>query len=378
MLADVANQLNILQSMLDSGAISPADLNVNVSSDQELADINAWLERLAQNMPLQDGMMLDQSNSNHNNDNNVSPSSAMYAGLPPVTENHLLSASYPITNNQVSMYPNPEQDMYVRSHPIQMYEDASAIYGMTPDMTMAQQQYNPDILMSTTGYREHYVPISDIAQPNYITPDIRTSVNYTSSNKSSIKTAATKYKNPTDSKVDKAEVSETFEPGLVEASEQKKNITTMANVFTSADQDESSNKSTAKDKTNEKRQTPEEKETKQDKGTAAATKPAPNKDVIDVLSRDFASLSVETKTSTPSSNKPLYPSLDNKTPKTTTTTTTTTKIANSTVSSPTSSVQHHRQLLELIGRQINDAFAKRKANVPCSSEPARADAVQVQ
>lgn len=390
--ADIANQLNMLQSMLETGAISPADLSVNVTSEQELADINAWLERLAQNMPpqQQDGVMLDQNNGGSSSNNvNIAPQSStspssMYGGMPPVTENPLLSASYPIANNNnaMPMYPSPEQDMYVRSHPMQMYEDsvAAAMYGMTPDVAASiaphHHQYNPDLLMSTTGYREHYVPISDIAQPNYITPDIRTSVNYTSSNKSSVKTGSTKHRNPEDSKVDKKEVSETFKPGLLEASEQKKNITTMANVFTSADQDKAPSSSNEK-KTKEKQPEQEAEETAA-AAAAAASKPAPNKDVIDVLSKDFASLAVvETKSATSSSNKPLYPSLDKAAATTTTkSTTTTTKTA---TTSSTSSVQDHRQLLELIGRQINNAFAQRKANVPsCSNAPARTGSVQVQ
>lgn len=147
----------------------------------------------------------------------------------------------------------------------------------------------------------------------------------------------------------------------------------MANVFTSADQDKAPSSSNEK-KTKEKQPEQEAEET----AAAAASKPAPNKDVIDVLSKDFASLAVvETKSATSSSNKPLYPSLDKAAATTTTkSTTTTTKTA---TTSSTSSVQDHRQLLELIGRQINNAFAQRKANVPsCSNAPARTGSVQVQ
>lgn len=147
----------------------------------------------------------------------------------------------------------------------------------------------------------------------------------------------------------------------------------MANVFTSADQDKAPSSSNEK-KTKEKQPEQEAEET----AAAAASKPAPNKDVIDVLSKDFASLAVvETKSATSSSNKPLYPSLDKAAATTTNkSTTTTTKTA---TTSSTSSVQDHRQLLELIGRQINNAFAQRKANVPsCSNAPARTGSVQVQ
>lgn len=286
---EVAHHLNVLQSMLETGAVNPVDFAVPVTNDEEMASINAWLERLSQNVA-QDPMMLD----------------SMYS-IPYVPP----SDPYADLLEQQQPQPQAVEDPYVHSHPI-FQEGGHGI----------------------TGQRDHYMPQQDMLMMDHqgFQPTIHSTTNLMNAN---VKSNASfsdknKHKAPIDGgRRDKSETIETFQAIKTNkaSSEDRKNLTTLANVFNEKGNNTSSLRSFP----------PSKKETKKndlDKGQqqqlAKETKPSTqrkpvNKDVMDILASDLSDLTIKNK-------EQLYPNVSQDTRK------------------------QHRALLNLIRQQINNAY----------------------
>lgn len=282
---EVAHHLNVLQNMLETGAVNPADFAVPVTNDEEMASINAWLERLSQNVA-QDPMMLDSMYSIP-----YVPPSDPYADL---------------------LEQQPSQavdDPYVHSHPI-FQEGGHAI----------------------TGQRDHYMPQQDILMMDHqgFQPTIHTTTNLMNAN---VKSNASfsdknKHKAPIDGgRRDKSETTETFQAikNSKTSSEDRKNLTTLANVFNEKGNNTSSPRSFPPYKEETKKRDLD-KGQQQQKETNPSTQRKPvNKDVMDILASDLSDLTIKNK-------EQLYPNVSQDTRK------------------------QHKALLNLIRQQINVAY----------------------
>lgn len=379
--------------MLDSGAVRPADLTMNVNSDQELQEINAWLERLANNIGHQvpsDSAMLDRTPLSA-----AASSSSLYGyeGMSPYAVPISFDPASPSNND--SLYPTSasmEHDLYVRSYPVPPADSQQAgLYSQFEMNTMTSpdamagpspmdlSQYNPNEMLSMTGHREHYTAIPDIAHDNFA-PDVRTAVNLMSANNrksGESRSIANKYKHPTDGKSEKSDVLQPFRPCKPKgtSNEMKKNMATLANVFQGVDADVTDNsKGVAKPAT--KPQVAKEKE-EVVKPTIDENK---KKNVMDILTSDLSKLTIQKQADTEekesssaetSTSKSLYPDIRHSS----------TSMPSDTKSSmiiPFESARRHRLLIDLISRQINDAYAKKRSSAGIELRSPKADAVPVQ
>lgn len=128
---DIANRLDQLQHLIDSGAIDQSNFNLNINSDQQLEDMNAWLTDLSHS-------------------------------IEPYYEQPLPNPNPPIVPSQ-QIY--PENDLYIRSQPI-----------------IVSDQNIQDFSGMTTGQRQHYTAVPNMSA-NYFYPELRTTTNFTSSPK---------------------------------------------------------------------------------------------------------------------------------------------------------------------------------------------------
>ncbi|KAI9260745.1 hypothetical protein BDA99DRAFT_605740 [Phascolomyces articulosus] len=386
----VADQLNVLQGMLDAGAVSPADLSVNVTSDQELADINTWLERLSQNIPPttdQDAIMMDSTPTTTATD--------MY-GLgcyDNTTTQHMLS-SYdnspaPDMNGLGGLYPSSQDhDMYVRSHPI-MPTDGSATTGLYSDLMTANQTdvmmgMPPSTTPTNTGFnpndmlisqRSHIMNVPDIASTRF-DHNIQTNFNLTSHNPTSTssptsKTSTRTHKAPSEGQVDKVAAEESFtatKSSRGTFTDEKKKLATMAVVFNGKDTMVSSSTQSKPSSQTIVNKNEKPAEEQQKKVTPK------NQVTIDILTQDMSNVSLEntpnvdqsissTKTTattiiTAQKNEngdekaSLYPDLNKPVIE-----------KNNKRDSKMLEAQRHRLLLQLIRQQINEAYKSGSSSV---------------
>ncbi|CAO3598870.1 unnamed protein product [Absidia cylindrospora] len=230
---DIAQRLDYLQNMMDTDGITPSQLNINISSEQQLADMNAWLGQLSESIGSPGMLQQDSSIMNPTavplNDYDMLLQNQSTSSPSPLQQQH----HYPTTYHDPSsimMYPTPNDDMYVRSTPVQqptqdMYQQEQQWMN-----TMVIDQQQQQHLSMTTGHRQHYTATPDLVP--MFQPDVRSTMNFTSAK------GLEKYNNPSDAKVDKEET-ESFKPtkpvNNANHVEEKQNLTTMINVFSSSD-----------------------------------------------------------------------------------------------------------------------------------------------
>ncbi|KAI8338540.1 hypothetical protein BC941DRAFT_469648 [Chlamydoabsidia padenii] len=221
---DIAQRLDYLQSMMDIDGITPSQLNINISSEQQLADMNAWLAQLSESIG-SPGMLQQSTMIDHNGtlamDN--------YDDLLQTSVSSLKQQHQQVVyNDSMMIYPTTNDDMYVRSTPVQPTQDPYQQQQQQQWMNMMpmeQQQQQQPITM-TTGHRLHYTTAPDLTP--MFQPDVRSTMNFTSAKD------IEKYNNPSDAKVDKKEETPSFKPiKSTSPVEDKQNLTTMINVFSS-------------------------------------------------------------------------------------------------------------------------------------------------
>lgn len=363
------NSLDMFQSLVDNGSISPNSLNMN--SAEQLNNFNIWLAQLTESIDT------DQSTNN----SNATPPTATTtttsfdyvqpntAPPPPMNYSDVLlqfnATNLPVNTGSSELYPtNVEDDMYVRSHPLvhpqpqQSNINFSApgkLYGdfnMPPMMDNLNQYGYPanvsEIVPQMTGMRHHYTNVPGIASNGgFFTPDLRSAQNLGSS-KDNVKYK----KNPVCGQEKEEKAAEAFKPIKPSYHESKKNVTTMMNVFASS---VDSGKKPTTSPVKETKQSPAKKSTK---------------DILDLLVSDMSDLSIEKKQEeVKDDSKSLYPS----SPSTE---------ANDTASLPTSSIkisdtEKHRKLLKQLSQWVNQNYKERTnnaENIPSSTSPS----VQVQ
>ncbi|CAO3625874.1 unnamed protein product [Cunninghamella echinulata] len=251
---EMAQRLDYLQNMMDTDGIQPLDLNINISSEQQLADMNAWLAKLSESIG-SPGMLdhhQQQQQQQFNYSNNNPPV--------PLDDYNLFLQQEPSTsfnnNNNNTMYPMPSiatnEDMYVRSIPMgssqQLYEQQqqqTSYYPLSKEHEHLQLQLQEQQLyqhmagsISTTGQRPHYTPYSDLIQPmvsHHQSPHLYSAMNYKSGKEGITELLD---QNPMDAKVDK-EDSHSFKPTQPAnksiSVEDKQKLTKLINVFSSFD-----------------------------------------------------------------------------------------------------------------------------------------------
>lgn len=397
---DIAQRLNVLEHMVNTGGLSPENLSLNITSEQQLADINAWLARLSGSIPdnyAPTTMTMDSYGQAANcmpaQDTCTNATAAAAVAASSYASDLMLQSytdvphAYP---SESKLYPvSPEQDMYVRSYPVTAAPPApsstlgynattpSNIYG---DFSCASNGYPPvdDSLshfgyfgsqyqpmdtsmpaaMDTdgiTGVRHHYSVVPGITSTPGFAPDIRTAMNYMSENNRHKRVPA---KNPVDTDVKKQDAGETVVPtrATVSAHEDKKSMATLSNVFASP--------------SGEKPNKPETKKVQEEHKVVSKEKKRSSvkKDVMELLVNDIESLNLQERTSAKaaptmtdedSQTTTLYPSTTSLPEKETNehkpqaSTTTTTRRRNS-----KSVAKRHRELLQQLQKWVNDSYVR--------------------
>ncbi|ORX53547.1 hypothetical protein DM01DRAFT_1046277 [Hesseltinella vesiculosa] len=275
--ADMASQLSLLQSWIESG-MEPGMVDVNISSDEQMADINKWLTDLSNNIPFMQGQQHSQPQpsqpyymqdmSMDMDTSPVYPQENQEQHQQPQNYTDIILQSFNMANMDGAVqYPSSaEQDMYVRSHPIQpaeasqqqpqppaheanyyneMYptqDDMDTISPSRLNMHLQQQQQElqqhqqpwdayPSLGM-TTGNHYMYTMNPDIRTTGFV-PQIQTALAFQRANKTDLSDT-----NPTDSQTKKQDQP----PSPVQPKkdntmvlEDKKMLATMVNVFASPD-----------------------------------------------------------------------------------------------------------------------------------------------
>ncbi|KAI8098660.1 uncharacterized protein BX664DRAFT_381345 [Halteromyces radiatus] len=352
---DVADRLTLLQNMMDSG-IGFGDFDMGITNDDQLSDINKWLADLSNNIQPNDystqqhyqqqQQQQEQTYPNNNNSNNYTD---------------IMLQSFNLNSSDPSiLYPTSESNMYVRSHPVHAPSPPSAIppmeydtispshlYGNIQTNLYEQQQqqqqeyipqqqvYQPSSTMS--GLRHFYQPTPDIAT-RYFVPEIQSTMAFQSANRSRKANS-----NPTSGQTDK-EQQESFVPCKAKnsAHEDKKNLTTLVNVFASSSDNITKISMTSND--DSKTQQTKDDDNKNNKISddkiitgKKESSPAINKDVLDLLVSDMSELT----------SYPLYPD---------------------DTSSTTTSLEQHQQLVLRISKWVNDSYKKKKMEMHSRQE----------
>jgi hypothetical protein len=198
---------------LDAGTITQSSFNLNISNEQQLADMNAWLARLSDSiatgqMP-QEPVMDPATSFAYNQMSNFNP-----------PEQVDYTTQYPmVVPTQNNMYPTSceENDMYVRSQPISQPVVPSQNNYLN-QMQYPQQYSQPNL--GLTGQRQHYTTVPNVSN-QYFQPELRTAVNFTNAN------------NPDNAKVEKEETV-SYKPTKSITHDDKKNLATLVNTFSSA------------------------------------------------------------------------------------------------------------------------------------------------
>lgn len=417
----------MLENALNTGSVSPQDMNINIADEQELANVNAWLARLTGSIP--DNYVQQQQQQPVVQDQQKMMYDSMY-GNPTTTASSF--ASTPTTYQQTSsydpsmmlqsftdptaqpmhqpqqpqqqqplqdanmLYPSAEQDLYVRSHPIPQQsnsvppmDDVAYMNGGFDNMMSmdygAQAMslgYSPSPMDATagnigmtTGFRHHYTAVPDVTM-NGFTPDIRTATNFTSANSKSKRNAA---KTPSDgAQVEKDETKENIKPTKAKAVtyEDKKNVATLFNVFTSIGEPgkpsttskpakSSSEKESTKDASSSSSSSENSKQKKEeDEEKSKASSPV-KKDVVDLLVSDLSELDIKEK------SKPIEE------PSRKAAASSSSTLYPSSNSLPTA--ERHRLLLNQIRQWVNDSYAmKSKTKAPTTPSYNKTSSVSVQ
>ncbi|KAI7882347.1 hypothetical protein K492DRAFT_206221 [Lichtheimia hyalospora FSU 10163] len=395
---DIANHLCMLENVINSGSVSPQDMNINIANAQELANVNAWLTQLSSSIP--DSYVQQQQQQPVVQDQQKMMYNSMY-GNPPTTTTASF-ASTPTTYQQTSsydpsmmlqsftdptaqpqqppqsqdgnmLYPSAEQDLYVRSHPIPQQsnsvppmDDVTYMNGgfdnMMPVDYGAQAMslgYEPSPMDTgnigmMTGFRHHYTTVPDVTM-NGFTPDIRTATNFTSANSKSNRNAA---KTPSEgAQVEKDETKDNVKPTKAKAVtyEDKKNVATLFNVFTSIGESGKPNTTSKVSATKATSCSNQDKENvKKSSENEDENKSPVKKDVVELLVSDLSELDIKEKSKpiqepsrkeAPSSSTTLYPN-----------------------SSSIPTAERHRLLLNQIRQWVNDSYAmKSKTKAPTTA-----------
>ncbi|KAI9304886.1 hypothetical protein BJ944DRAFT_249503 [Cunninghamella echinulata] len=374
---EMAQRLDYLQNMMDTDGIQPLDLNINISSEQQLADMNAWLAKLSESIG-SPGMLDHHQQQQFNYANNNPPV--------PLDDYNLFLQQDPSTsfnngNNSHTMYPMPSmttnEDMYVRSIPMgssqQLYEQQqqqqTSYYSLSKEheqLQLQEQQLYQQMAGSipTTGQRPHYTPYSDLIQPmvsHNHSPHLYSAMNY-KSGKEGITDLFDQ--NPMDAKVDKKD-SHSFKPTQpVNKSisvEDKQKLTKLINVFSSFDSQSidtlAKDRPISSSKDSDKSTLSKNNNNKTSSSSSSSPSPSPAKtttssggDVTDLLV-SFTDLSV-------SENQALYPKKPSS------------LLVDDNDTAKKNIKGRHRDLIKQISLWMNDIYEKKKspsANTSSSS-----------
>jgi hypothetical protein len=164
---DMMNRLDHLKNLMDSGSITQSDFNLNITSEQQLSDMNDWLARLSNTIngqapaqPFQYPQEMPNGAYQYENNCPVVPSQA--------------KTMYPIDSCK--------NNMYVRSQPMTPVVPSHVQYNNGGMNYPNQDPYGFEYMPQTggiTGQRNHYPTMPDVAV-NSFQPDIMTTTNFTS------------------------------------------------------------------------------------------------------------------------------------------------------------------------------------------------------
>ncbi|KAI8072891.1 hypothetical protein BC940DRAFT_251426 [Gongronella butleri] len=212
---DAMQRLDYLQQMMAAGAFVPSQLNLQISSEQQLADMNQWLAQLGASM-----------------DGGGAPLAGAGAGAGAGADDMMMSTDPMLTQG----FHPAQYDQYVRSAPIDAYYQAPTVPSqqLDPQQPPQPQQHawngayvpSQDVALGTiVGQRTHVPPQADILQDFNDNKIIHTQ--YVTSGDGMA------YDNP-NTRVDKKNVDPVPRPKVDAAAptvNDKENITHVVNVF---------------------------------------------------------------------------------------------------------------------------------------------------
>ncbi|KAI9320855.1 hypothetical protein BX666DRAFT_1912016 [Dichotomocladium elegans] len=392
---DIANRLCMLENALNIGSLSPQDMNIDISNEQQLADVNAWLARLSGSIPdnhVQPPVTQDQQQQQLQHQHQpvyeqmlgttpvgFAPTPSSYSrslqsfdssmGIQPLDGSQ---QQMPVFHDNGMLYPSAAQDVYVRSPMIPEasscqvmngyqsgysnnsslgYEEQAASLGYVAQDTYTQSS------ASMVGFRHHYHNVPTVAMTNFA-PDLRTAMNYTSANNKSKRMTS---KTPGD---DAQVLKDTVEAGIRPTKaapvsfEDKQNVATLINSLAmNVEVEKSADKPKQKAVASLSLDTVEPV----DNGTESLKKlTAPAKeDVMKYLTSDLSNLDMNDRRGEPEKQKSqtekqrvLYP-----------------------IKNAQSTAERHRALLQQIKKWVNDSF-EGKREAPSSVSNTKSVSVQ--
>ncbi|CAO3587278.1 unnamed protein product [Absidia cylindrospora] len=278
---DVADRLTLLQNMMDSG-LGLDEMNMGISNDDQLSDINKWLLDLSNNIQSVGGLPMQQEQQQSYQRYQSQPMEYQHQQQQQQQHQqqqqqqpqpHHQQQQYMYQNNDYTnimlqsfnapssdadiLYPPSEYDMYVRSHPVQapspvttttspsttMEYDTIAPSHLYGNMNMYEQQQHqlqhPPFIpqqnqhyqgySGITGVRPSYQATPDISTSSYFVPEVQSTMAFQNGNVS-----RKADNNPSGGETDK-EQKDYFVPSKEKngAHEDKKNLATLVNVFAS-------------------------------------------------------------------------------------------------------------------------------------------------
>ncbi|CEP13848.1 hypothetical protein [Parasitella parasitica] len=208
--SSVAHSLDQIQNFMDAGTINQSNFNLNISSEQQLKDMNEWLARLSDSIATgqlpQDPVMDPATSFAYNQMSNFD----------------IQQQQYPSHNSNMYPVSYQENDLYVRSQPMPQpivpSQNIDSYLGLSSSANPYQQYQQQNV--GVTGQRQHYTAIPNVAN-HYFQPELRTTTNFTKAN------------NPENAEIEREETV-SFKPSKPVTHEDKKNLVTLTNTFSSA------------------------------------------------------------------------------------------------------------------------------------------------
>ncbi|OBZ86332.1 hypothetical protein A0J61_05607 [Choanephora cucurbitarum] len=208
--ANVANNLDQIQQLMDADMLTQSNFDLNISSEEQLTDMNDWLTRLSDSIAQQQ-------------DSYTAAYTQMSSFNPPIQKDY---TQYPVVPSQSKMY-QAENELYVRSLPMSqtaipshpLGELDSSYLGLLPDNQLNLEGKVP-FQMGLVGQRTQYTTIPDVAN-HHFNPELRTALNFTKAN------------GLDDAETEKQEKTDSFVPTKSVDHNEKKNMATLINSFSS-------------------------------------------------------------------------------------------------------------------------------------------------
>ncbi|KAL0082543.1 hypothetical protein J3Q64DRAFT_1700471 [Phycomyces blakesleeanus] len=203
---DVADRLDYLQRLLDNGSVNPSNFNIN--TDQQLADLNAWLSQLSDSIHIDTNQPYDIPFTPYPAPSLETSYPSSYPTYQPVDTNFFSPSDQDM---YVRSYPDPTPPMMnmsctfnTQSNPPSMDPINPHSYATSPSLDMTNGMMMDSMpINNMIGHCSAFTVMAEMA-PCTFQPELMTSLRYTNSNEKSTPTTP----KDTKAKVPKTKVEE--------------------------------------------------------------------------------------------------------------------------------------------------------------------------